>query len=100
MRDIGLSYRQATKVYESMCRVFADGIVNGSKIGIGRVGCLAPVWLESKEIKMHFKVGKGRKIDRNVHRTYYMDGRFTFKFRLHQAFVARHTLKWFSELPL
>jgi hypothetical protein len=99
MRECGLSYAQAGTVYEAMCRVFEDGIVSGSKISIGRVGCLAPVWLPSREIHMHFKVGKGRKIDRNVHRTYNMDGRFTFKFRLYQQFMARHQLKWFQEMP-
>ena len=100
MGECGLSYRQSGKVYEAMCHVFEDGVVAGSKIYIGNVGCISPVWLPSREIHMHFKVGKGRRIDRNVRRSYNMDGRFTFKFHLFQQFMARHQLKWFNEVPL
>lgn len=97
VRDIGVSYAQATRMYDCMCNVFEDGIVRGSKIRVGQVGSLTPVWRPPREIKMHFKVGKGKKVIR-AQRTYVMDGRYVYKFNLYQHFINTHALRWFADM--
>ena len=99
MSENDLSYAQACHVYETMCRMFEDGIVTGSKIRLGKVGAIVPVWKPGREINMHFKVGKNRNIQKGIHRTFYVDGRYTFKFNLYEQFVRTHSLKWYSEMP-
>lgn len=99
MSESGFSYAEACRAYEAMCRTFEDGIVTGSKIRIGKVGAIVPVWKPGRAINMHFKRVKGDVVETGVHRTYYMDGRYTFKFNLYDQFVATHSLKWFSDFP-
>jgi hypothetical protein len=99
MSEAGLTYSDACRVYEVMCRTFEDGVVTGSKIRIGKVGALTPVWKPAREINMHFRRGKGQTIETGVHRTYYVDGRYTFKFNLFDSFVQSHQLKWFVDFP-
>lgn len=99
MRESGLSYAQASRVYETMCRQFEDAIVSGSKIRIGRIGAIVPVWKPGREINMHFKRGPDGSVHTGIHRTYYVDGRYTFKFNLYERFVQTHRLRWFVDLP-
>ena len=98
MSDCGVSYAQACRIYDSMCRTFEEGIVAGSKIGIGRVGAVTPVWQPPRTYHMHFEVKPGQ-IKRGIHRTYSMDGRFTFKFNLYRRFSQTRQLKWLAEFP-
>lgn len=99
MADCGVSYAQACRIYESMCRTFEDGVVAGSKIAIGRVGAINPVWQPPRTYQMHFERKSGHEVKRGVHRTYSMDGRFTFKFNLYRRFSRTRQLKWFAEFP-
>jgi hypothetical protein len=99
MRECGVSYAKACRIYEAMCHCFEDGIVGGSKVRVGRVGALVPVWQPGRDVHMHFRVLKGRKVERGIHRTYNMDGRFVFKFRLYEQFIQTHHLKWFRDWP-
>jgi hypothetical protein len=99
MRECGVTYAQACQIYETMCRCVEDGVVSGSKIRLGRVGVIVPVWRQGRDIHMHFKVEKGRTVKRGIHRTYNMDGRFVFKFELYQKFIETHQLKWFRDFP-
>jgi hypothetical protein len=48
---------------------------------------------------MHFRK-KGKKIERGIHRTYYMDGRFDFKFRLYRRFLETRRLQWLIDMPV
>lgn len=98
MRQCGMNYSQACQAYKCMCAIFADGVVSGSKIRLGQVGALIPVWRKPKEVVMTFKVVKGRRIVRS-HRTYAMGGRYTFKFVLYDTFVNTHSLRWFADDP-
>ena len=97
MRDGGLTYAEACRMYDCMCDVIEDGIVSGSKIRIGRVGALTPVWRPAREIRMHFRMDKGKKI-RPAKRTYVMDGRYVYKFRLYRQFVNTHALRWYTDM--
>jgi hypothetical protein len=97
MKEGGLTYSNACRVYEVMCGVFSDGIVTGNRVTIGRVGALMPVWRPPREIRMHFRVKKGKKVETGVHRTYHMDGRFEFRFRLYKKFIDSTQLTWFTD---
>ena len=99
MRESGLTYSQACRVYDTMCRTFADAIVTGSRVTIGRVGSIVPYWRPPRDIHMHFRRKKGKKIEKGVHMTYFMDGRFDFKFRLYRRFMSTHQLKWLVDMP-
>jgi len=99
MRQCGMTYSEACHAYEVMCGAFEHGVVTGSKIRIGRVGALQPVWQKPREITMHFKVTKGRKLVR-TRRRYAMGGRYVFKFDLYRQFVNSHDLRWFADEPV
>jgi hypothetical protein len=100
MSDCGISFSQASKVYNSMCRTFEEGVMAGSKIGIGRVGAITPVWQSPRTCHMHFEVKPGQKVNRGIHRTYNMDGRYTFRFNLYRHFSQTRQLKWLAEFPV
>jgi hypothetical protein len=99
MKESGLTYSQACRVYDAMCGVFSDAIITGNRATIGRVGAITPVWRPAREINMHFKVKKGKKVERGIHRTFFMDGRYEFKFRLYRRFIEQHQLRWFMDAP-
>ena len=99
MKEGGLTFSQSCRMYEVMCRTFEEAIITGSKVTVGRVGAIVPFWRPPRDIQMHFRK-KGRKIERGIHRTYFMDGRFDFKFRLYRRFMETRQLKWLSEMPV
>lgn len=99
MRECGVTYAQAVKIYECLCHTIEDAVVSGSKIRFGRVASVVPVWRRSRDVHMHFRKTKGGKVERGIHRTYNMDGRFTYKFVLYKKFLKSHSLKWFLDVP-
>lgn len=99
MREGGLTYSQSCRMYDVMCAAFEEAIVTGSKITIGRVGSIVPVWRPPRDIQMHFRK-QGKKVEKGVHRTYFMDGRYDFKFRLYRRFMETRQLKWLLDMPV
>lgn len=99
MREGQLTYSQACRLYEVMCRTFEEAIITGSKITVGRVGAIVPYWRPPRDIQMHFRK-RGKKIEKGIHRTYFMDGRFDFKFRLYRRFMETRQLKWLIDMPV
>ena len=99
MREGGLTYSQACRIYDVMCLTFADAIVTGNKITVGRVGSIVPCWRPPRDIQMHFR-RKGTKIEKGVHRTFFMDGRYDFKFKLYKKFMQTRQLKWLVDMPV
>ena len=99
MKDGGLTYSQACRLYEVMCGVFEEAIINGCKTTIGRVGAVVPYWRPPRDIQMHFR-RQGGGMERGVHRTFYMDGRYDFKFRLYRRFMETRQLKWLLPMPV
>jgi hypothetical protein len=99
MRECGLTYAQACSAYDCLCRCVADGIVYGSKISLGRVGAIKPVWQPARDVNMHFTKVKGGKVVRGVHRTYNLDGRYKFTFKLYRRFIDTPRLRWFLDTP-
>lgn len=96
----GLSYSQACRLYTVMCSVFEEAIVSGSKVTIGRVGAIVPCWRPPRDIQMHFRLKAGRKVEKGIHRTFFMDGRYDFKWRLYRRFMETRQLKWLLDMPV
>ena len=99
MRDGGLTYSQACRLYEVMCLSFEEAIITGSKIKLGRVGAIVPRWKQPRDYQMHFRKN-GKRIERGVHRTFFVDGRYEFKFRLYRKFMETRQLKWLTDMPI
>lgn len=99
MKDGGLTYSQACRMYDVMCRVFEEAIITGSKATIGRVGAIVPYWRPPRDIQMHFRK-QGKRVEKGVHRTFFMDGRYDFKFRLYRRFLETRQLKWLIDMPV
>ena len=100
MREGGLTYSQACRVYDIMTATFADAVVTGNKATIGHVGAIVPFWRAPRDIQMYFRRRKGQQVETGIHRTYYMDGRFEFKFKLYRRFMETHQLKWLVSMPV
>jgi nucleoid DNA-binding protein len=95
MRECGLSYVQASRIYDTMVGVFEDGICSGSKIKIGKVGAIYPVRRPPREVSMNFKMGKGRKTQKARH-VISLGPRITYKFKPYRQFMATRSLNWFN----
>jgi len=100
MKEGGLTYSQSIRMFDVMCNVFEEGIVTGNKIRIGRVGALIPSWRPPRDIHMHFRIRKGRMMEQGIHRTYYADGRYEFRFKLFKRFMDTRQLHWFIDMPI
>ena len=99
MKEGGLTYSQACRLHAVMCSVFEEAIITGSKVTIGRVGAIVPYWRPPRDIQMHFRK-RGKKVEKGVHRTFFMDGRYDFKFRLYRKFMQTRQLKWLLDMPV
>lgn len=97
MRDAGLSYLNACRVYDTMVRVVEDGVVSGSKVSFGQVGSIVPVWRKPRELTKHFERRPGNVIVRSK-RTYVLDGRYVYKFNVYKKFKDTHRLNWHVDL--
>jgi nucleoid DNA-binding protein len=98
MHDGNLNYSDACRIYDIMCQTVSDAITSGNKVTFGRVGALKPTWRAPREVRMHFRVKPGKTIEKGVHRTFYMDGRLDYRFKLYKQFVSTHKLNWFATL--
>lgn len=99
MKEGGLTYTQACHLYDVMCGVFEEAIVTGSKVTIGRIGAIIPCWKPARDYQMHFK-RHGKVVETGVHRTFFMDGRYDFKFKLYRRFMQTRQLKWLVDMPI
>ena len=95
MRDAGITYDDAARIYDCMVSAIEDAVVNGEVVRFGRVGAIVPVVRPPREVQMGFKLGKGRKVSL-VRRIFNLDSRLVFKFRLYRKFTDTRTLHWFG----
>ncbi len=95
MRSCGVTFSQACLLFDTMVSVFQDGMVNGAKIRIGRLGALDPVRHEPKTVHMSFRRTKeGLVRQRHV---YFLDQRIAYKVQIYRRFINTHNLHWYSE---
>lgn len=88
MRDIGVSYVQACRIYDTMVAVIEDGVCAGAKIKIGKVGSIHPVRRPPREVSMNFN---------STQHIINLGPRICYKFRLYRQFMATRALNWFNE---
>lgn len=96
MRQVGLTHAQSCRLFDAMCDVFKDGVVNGSKVRIGKLGVLQPRWHEPKAVHKGFEMGKGGQITRKKH-VYFLDRRISYRLRIYSKFMDTHSLHWYDE---
>lgn len=95
MRDGNLTYAQACKLYDSMVGIIEDGIANGAKIGIGKVGAIVPHRRPPRAVSMN--CAKNADGTRKVIE---LGPRVAYRFALYRSFVSTHRLAWLSEPPM
>jgi nucleoid DNA-binding protein len=97
MRENGLSYVDASRIYNTMVAVIEDGVCAGAAIRIGRVGVISPVHKPPRTVSQNCKMGKGRKVIKSQH-IFNLGPRIGYKFRLFRHFMATRSLNWFNEM--
>lgn len=98
MRDLGVTYSQAQKIFEATMAIVEDAVVAGSRIGMGRVGALVPIHKPPRQINMGFSPG-GKKVEQKTTRVYYLGSRVDYKFRLYKGFLSKRGHEWFPNVP-
>ena len=78
-------YEDAAKIYDAMVSVFADAVVTGQKISVGRVLSIKPVKRKARRVNMGF---------RGTNQTIYLGNRLSFKVIVFREFMNRHELDW------
>ena len=81
----GLKYEEAAKIYDAMVSLFADAVVTGKKVSIGRVLAIKPI--RKKPRKVHMGFG-------SVKKTIFLSERLVFKTVVHREFLKSHSLEW------
>ncbi len=91
MLEGALTYGQACRAHACFVSVLSDAVVNGDRVGFGRLGCLAPVRRAARDVVMGF-AWKNKKM-LSTKRVFHVGERVEFKFRLYHHFVKKHDLK-------
>lgn len=81
----GVKYEQAAQIYNAMVEVFADAVVTGQSVGIGRVMTIKAVRRRARPVNMGFH---GQK------KTIYLGDRLRFKAVVHRSFLNRRAIDW------
>jgi hypothetical protein len=84
----GVKYEEASKIYEAMESIFADAIVSGQKVNIGRVLSIKPIKKKARKVNMGFAwLGKHN-------RTIHLGNRIAWKVSVFKEFLNKHELNW------
>jgi nucleoid DNA-binding protein len=83
----GMTYRQATAIFEAVVDLVGTAVLNRQQVEFGRVGKIVPVLANSKTVSMNFP---------NRQRQIMLGRRIRFKFRVHKSFIDSHPIDWFS----
>jgi hypothetical protein len=93
MEECGVTYDTACQLYRTMVSTFEDGVANGQKVTIGRLGSLVPYWQDSRTAVMGFRRVKGGVMRHK--QEYFLDPRIRYKFKLFRAWLNKSHLNWF-----
>ena len=91
MLEAGLTYDQACRTYASMVGLMEDGIVNGHRIGFGKIGCLFPMKKPPRDIRMGFYCTPQGIV--KTTRIFHLDERVVYRFNFFREFARRHQLR-------
>jgi len=81
----GLTYRQATEIYDQVIDLVGVAVLNRQQVEFGKVGKIVPIVAPSKTVSMNFP---------NRRRQIILGQRIRFKFKVHRAFLENHPIDW------
>jgi hypothetical protein len=92
MNECGVTYDVSCQIYRAMVSTFEDGVANGQKVTIGRLGALVPSWQNSRTATMGFRRVKGGIVRQR--QEYFLDPRIKYKFKLFKEWIGKSHLNW------
>jgi hypothetical protein len=92
MTECGVTYDVACQLYRTMVSTFEDGVANGQKVTIGRLGALVPHWQGSRTAVMGFRRVPGGVVPHK--QEYFLDPRIRYKFKIYKEWLAKSRLNW------
>ena len=92
MEECGVTYDAASQIYRTMVSTFEDGVANGEKITIGRLGALVPYWQGSRTATMGFRRVQGGVLRQK--QEYFLDPRIKYRFKLYREWINKSHLNW------
>jgi hypothetical protein len=95
MIECGVTYDVACQIYRSMVSTFEEGVANGHKITIGRLGALLPQWQESRQVTMGFRRTPGKGVVKQK-QVYTLDPRYRFRFKIYKEWMSTRHLNWYE----
>ena len=95
MQECGVTYDVACQLYRAMVSTFEEGVSAGSKVTIGRLGALVPQWQPARQVTMGFRVSPEKGVVKQK-RTYTLDPRIRYKFRLYKEWMRTRHLEWYD----
>lgn len=94
MHECGVTYDTAAQLYRTMVSLFEDGVANGQKITIGRLGALVPRWQQPRQVVMGFRRVPGKIIRQR--QTHYLDARIHYRFKIYKEWLDTRHLNWYG----
>lgn len=85
VRHHGMTYTEAARAYSCLVEVFADAVVTGQKICVGRVLAIKPIKKPPRRVNKGFG---------GVNQTIHLGTRLGFKVQLYKEFLDKHQLRW------
>jgi Bacterial DNA-binding protein len=85
VNNAGLKFVDAAKAYQVMSDLFADSIVTGQKIVVGKVLSISPSKKAARKVVMNF---------RNKKQTIHLGNRLNFKVSIFKEFLNKHQINW------
>lgn len=95
MQECGVTYDVACQLYRTMVSTFEDGVANGSKVTIGRLGALVPQWQEARQVVMGFRRTPGKGVVKQK-QTYILDPRIRYRFKIYREWMNTRHLNWYG----
>jgi hypothetical protein len=94
MQDCGVTYDVAVLIYRAMVSTFEEGVSNGQKVTIGRLGALVPNWQAARAVTMGFRrTPKGVVRQRQ---TDILDSRLRYRFKIYREWMNTRHLNWYG----
>jgi hypothetical protein len=92
MQECGITYDSACQLYRSMVSTFEEGVANGQKVTIGRLGALVPHLQNSRTAVMGFRRVTGGVVRQR--QEYFLDPRIRYKFKIYKEWINKSHLNW------
>jgi hypothetical protein len=95
MQECGVTYDTACQIYRTMISTFEDGIADGAKVTIGRLGALVPQWQEPRQVVMGFRRTPNKGVVKQK-QTFNLDSRIRYRFKIYREWMNTRPLHWYD----